>query len=149
MQGEKNHANLKAVKQQTWWVYRTVSVLRERLGLCSKAKSASVSLPSESQHSFQFQSFLYKLEPTNTAMAFLSKEITGLDLVSGAIFLREVLAGYIFGARHSEYVDLEISSCFVVSLFRKKWFLLFDNKWWWLPIVQAGFHSWFCSCVSY
>lgn len=53
-------------------------------------------------------------------MAFLSKEITGLDLVSGAIFLREVLAGYIFGARHSEYVDLEISSCFVVSLFRKK-----------------------------
>lgn len=40
---------------------------------------------------------------------FLSKEITGLDLAIGAIFLRKVLAGRIFGARCSEDVDLKIS----------------------------------------
>ena len=42
-------------------------------------------------------------------MAFLSKEITGLDLVSGAKFLREVLARYIFGLG-----DFILLCCFFV-----------------------------------
>ena len=75
-----------------------------------------------------------------TVMAFLSNEVMELRYIC-VVFLREVLARDIFGARCSEYVDFEVSSSFDVSLVLNKLFFLFAYKLWCLSIVHAGFYS--------
>lgn len=80
-------------------------------------------------------------------MASVSNEIIGLRGIC-AVFLREVLAGEIVGARFSKPVVLENSSCFFCLGFCS-FFFEEMTAFVCLSIVQAEFHTCTCRCVGH